>query len=60
MFDIEKNVENIVKKMEMRPFEDIMTRYEKKVEEHQSVIESTNIIVPLNDIASQTKELIES
>ncbi|CAD8069435.1 unnamed protein product [Paramecium sonneborni] len=29
--DIEKNHENIVKKMDMKPFEDIMSRYEKRV-----------------------------
>ncbi|CAD8151334.1 unnamed protein product [Paramecium pentaurelia] len=29
--DIEKNHNNIVKKMDMKPFEDIMSRYEKRV-----------------------------
>ena len=29
--DISKNHENIVKYMEMKPFEDIMNRYQKKV-----------------------------
>lgn len=58
--DIEKNVDNIVKKMEMRPFEEIMTRYETKVEEHQLVIDSTNLLTPLNDILALSRDQIET
>jgi hypothetical protein len=38
--DIEKNHDNIVKSMEMKPFEEIMSKYEKKIEEiSKSVVE---------------------
>ncbi|CAD8095537.1 unnamed protein product [Paramecium primaurelia] len=36
--DIEKNHSNIVKKMEMKPFEDIMQRYEKRVKNIQQLL----------------------
>ncbi|CAD8117781.1 unnamed protein product [Paramecium sonneborni] len=36
--DIEKNHANIVKKMEMKPFEDIMLRYEKRVRNIQQLL----------------------
>ncbi|CAD8113653.1 unnamed protein product [Paramecium sonneborni] len=36
--DIEKNHINIVKKMEMKPFEDIMLRYEKRVRNIQQLL----------------------
>ncbi|CAD8206689.1 unnamed protein product [Paramecium pentaurelia] len=36
--DIDKNHTNIVKKMEMKPFEDIMQRYEKRVRSIQQLL----------------------
>ncbi|CAD8192346.1 unnamed protein product [Paramecium octaurelia] len=36
--DIEKNHTNIVKKMEMKPFDDIMQRYEKRVRNIQQLL----------------------
>ncbi|CAD8200385.1 unnamed protein product [Paramecium octaurelia] len=36
--DIEKNHSNIVKKMDMKPFEDIMQRYEKRVKNIQQLL----------------------
>ncbi|CAD8062106.1 unnamed protein product [Paramecium sonneborni] len=40
--DIEKNHENIVKKMDMKPFEDIMSRYEKRVLQTKEQLQECN------------------
>ncbi|CAD8071477.1 unnamed protein product [Paramecium sonneborni] len=40
--DITKNHENIVKKMEMKPFEDIMNRYEQKVSQIKEQLQEFN------------------
>lgn len=44
LVDIEKNRENIVKRMEMKPFTDIMDRYDKRVDEHSKTLHSLNYI----------------
>ncbi|CAD8055680.1 unnamed protein product [Paramecium primaurelia] len=40
--DISKNHENIVKNMEMKPFEDIMNRYEKRVSQTKEQLQEFN------------------
>ncbi|CAK71453.1 unnamed protein product (macronuclear) [Paramecium tetraurelia] len=40
--DISKNHENIVKHMEMKPFEDIMNRYEKRVSQTKEQLQEFN------------------
>ncbi|CAD8065628.1 unnamed protein product [Paramecium sonneborni] len=40
--DITKNHENIVKNMEMKPFEDIMNKYEKKVQQIKEQLQEFN------------------
>lgn len=40
--DIEKNHENIVRRMEMKPFDEIMSRYEKKVNIIKSQVNEIN------------------
>ncbi|CAD8054913.1 unnamed protein product [Paramecium primaurelia] len=40
--DIDKNHENIVKKMDMKPFEDIMSRYEKRVLQTKEQLQECN------------------
>lgn len=48
-----------MKRMEMRPFEEIMGRYERKVEEHQKILEVLSMNPTINEIAVNTKEGLE-
>jgi hypothetical protein len=60
MVDIEGNHENIVKRMEMKPFAEIMGRYERRVDEHTKVMEGLASPPPSSEIAVLTRETLET
>lgn len=52
-------MDKIIKTMEMKPFDEIMSRYEKKIEEHEKLIESMNMACDFTNRLLINKENIE-
>jgi len=59
MVDIERNFDNIVKRMEMKPFGEIMGRYDRKAEEHAKILEQLVMNYSINELAVISKETLE-